>query len=129
MIPETLYITMETKQKPSLSFKIDFDRNKIIGKTDELEAVRQAAFLMLSTERDYSPIYEDYGIKYDDLIGKDKYFVLSELKRRITESLKEDDRIIEVDNFEFNEINDGLETTFDVISIYGSFASKGVFNI
>lgn len=128
MIPETIGLTEETIQ-PSLSFKIDFDRNKIISKIDELEAVKQAAFLILATERDYSPIYEDYGIKYDDLIGKDKYFVLSELKRRITESLKEDDRITEVDNFEYNEIDDGLETTFDVISIYGNFSTKGVFNI
>lgn len=129
MIPEVINLTEQSDEQPSLTFKIDFDKNKIVGMTDNLEAVKQAVFLILSTERNYSPIYKDYGINYDDLIGKDKYFVISELKRRVAESLKEDDRINDVQNFKFNDVDDGLELTFEIISIYGNFVTGGVFNV
>lgn len=128
MLPETLNFTEEAEQ-PSLTFKIDFEKNKIVGKTDGLEAVKQAVFLMLSTERDYSEIYNYYGIKFYDLIGRDIYLAVSELKRRIIEILKNDNRILEVENFKFNEIDEGLELVFDVVTIYGKFASRGVFKV
>ena len=130
MLPEALnFSNFSEADQSSLTFKIDFKKNKIVGKVDGIEAVKQAVFLMLSTERDYSEIYKDYGIKINDLLGQDIYFIASELKRRIKEALKEDNRIVEVDNFEFNEIDEGLEITFDVASISGSFPSKGVDNI
>lgn len=130
MLPEALNFTnLSEAGQPTLTFKIDFKKNKIVGKISGIEAVKQAVFLMLSTERDYSVTYKDYGIKINDLLGQDIYFIASELKRRIKEALKEDDRIVEVYNFEFNELDEGLEITFDVASIFGSFPSKGVYNI
>lgn len=130
MIPEDIIIKVkEDTEHPSTTFRVDFLKNKIIGKTDELEAVKQAVFLLLSTERNYSAIYNDYGIKLDDIIGQDINLAASELKRRIIESLKEDDRIIDAQDFTFNEINEGLEVEFTVVSIYGNFASRGVYNL
>lgn len=128
MIPETINHIEETEQ-PSLTFKIDFEKNRIVGRLDGLETVKQAVFLLLSTEYDFSEIYNDYGIKIDDLIGRDKYFIVSELKRRIVESLMEDNRIEDIQDFIFNEIDDRLEIKFNVVSIYGKFASKGVYNL
>lgn len=128
MLPEDIVFNEKVEQL-SLTFKIDFENNKIVVKIDELEAVKQAVFLILKTERNYSEIYKDYGIKIIDLIGQDINFIASMLKQRITETLKEDDRITEVENFIFNEIDEGLEVGFDVISIYGSFTSKGVYDV
>lgn len=130
MIPEDIIIT-ESKQntQPSLTYKIDHKKNKLSGTIDELEAVKQAVFLVLSTERDYSEIYQDYGIKTADLIGQEFSFVASELKRRIRETLVEDDRITVVENFTFSDSDDGLLVELDVISIYGSFHEQEVYNI
>ena len=129
MIPKTIKINIETSEQPSLTYKIDFNKNKVIGKTDNLDAVEQAVFLLLKTERNYSEIYKDYGIKTVDLIGKDIYLVISELKRRITEALLEDNRITEVSNFKFTENEDKLLVEFDVNTIYGIVHAKEVYNL
>ena len=129
MIPKTIKINIETSEQPSLTYKADFNKNKIIGKTDKLDAVEQAVFLLLKTERNYSEIYKDYGIKTVDLIGKDIYLVISELKRRITEALLEDNRITEVSNFDFIENEDKLIVEFDVNTIYGIVHAEEVYNL
>ncbi len=131
MIPKAINIndTVNKSEQTSLSYKIDFNKNKIIGKTDKLDAVKQAVFLLLKTERNYSEIYKDYGIKTFDLIGKDVYIVVSELKRRITEALTEDDRITNLDNFKFDEIDGVLSVEFDVNTIYGEAHMKEVYKL
>lgn len=129
MIPEDIIITQDNPQQSSLTYKIDFKKNKIAGKIDGLEAVKQAVFLMLATERDYSEVYNDYGIKIIDLIGKDFPFVISELKRRIAETLQDDDRITGVENFTFADSDDGLLVEFDVVTIYGVFHEREVYNL
>lgn len=129
MIPEDIIITAESFQQPSFTYKIDFKKKKVVGTIDGLEAVKQAVFLILSTERDYSEIYQDYGIKIIDMIGKDFPFVVSELKKRITETLKGDDRITEVEEFTFTYSDDGLLVEFNVITIYGVFHVQEVYNL
>lgn len=129
MIPEDIIISQENFQQPSLTYKIDFKKNKMVGTTDGLEAVKQAVFLILLTERDYSKIYQDYGIKIADLIGQDFSFAISELKKRITEALLEDDRITVVENFTFTDSKDGLLVEFDVITIYGVVHEQEVYNL
>lgn len=129
MIPEDIIIAQDNSQQPSRTFKIDFKKNKLIGTTDDLEAVKQAVFLMLITERDYSTIYKDYGIKTADLIGQEFSFVASELKRRIRDTLMEDDRITEVENFTFIDAEDGLLVEFDIVSIYGLFHEGRTYSI
>ncbi len=127
MIPKTIKINTEKTEQPSLTYKVDFNSNKIIGKTDKLGAVEQAVFLLLKTERSYSKIYKDYGIKTADLIGKDIYLVIAELKRRIKEALLEDNRVTEVSNFKFTENEGNLLVEFDVKTIYGNFHAKEVY--
>lgn len=129
MIPEDITITQENYQQPSLTYKVDFKKKKIAGTTVELEAVKQTVFLVLSTERDYSEIYQNYGIKTADLIGQDFAFTASELKKRIIETLLEDNRIMGVENFKFADSEDGLLIEFDVVSIYGSYHMQEVFNV
>lgn len=131
MIPKAININddVNKSEQTSLSYKIDFNKNKIIGKTDKLDAVKQAVFLLLKTERNFSKIYKDYGIKTVDLIGKSIHIIVSELKRRITEALSEDDRIINLDNFKFDEVEDGLLVEFDISTIYGTAHMKEVYKL
>jgi hypothetical protein len=120
IIPANLEIVEE--QQPSLTFGIDFDRGRVIGMIDGLEAVKQAVFLILHTERYRYLIYTpDYGAELEGLIGRDQLFVQSELKRRIREALMQDDRIEDVANFGIEFSGDSALVRFTVISTFGSF--------
>lgn len=123
IIPANLEIVEE--QQPSLTFGIDFDRGRVVGMIDGLEAVKQAVFLILQTERYRYLIYTpDYGSELEGLIGRDPLFVQSELKRRIREALMQDDRIEDVTNFSIQFDGDSALVRFTVVSIFGNFEAE-----
>ncbi len=121
MIPEDsidtdLVVTDEIET--SQTYKLSSD--KIQGFVDELEALQQAIYKVLNTEKYEYPIYSfSYGIELESLIGKDPVYVQIELKRRIQECLLQDERISNVDNFVFTVTGDEVLCTFDVTSTYG----------
>ena len=93
---------------------------KIEGFVDELEALKQAIYKILSTEQYEYPIYSfKYGIAWKELLGEERSYVRAELRRMVEEALQQDDRIREVDGFEFEFSGDTCRCTFDVSSIYG----------
>ena len=121
-------LTTEETIETSRTYKIT--GNRIQGYTDGLEALKQAIYKMLNTERYEYPIYSfNYGIELENLIGKDPVYVQIELKRRIRECLLRDDRITEVDNFKFEVNGDEIKCTFDVHSIFGNFTASREVNI
>lgn len=121
MIPESLITTdlvADKVEQPSRTYRMK--GNMIQGFIDELKAIEQAIYKVLSTEEYEYPIYSFYyGIELENLIGKNRDYVKIELKRRIRDCLLRDDRIISVDNFQYQENGEGLKCTFDVQSIYG----------
>lgn len=133
MIPETnVDIDLELEEteeiQPSRTYRIS--GNKIQGFVDGLEALKQAIYKVLNTERYEYPIYSfSYGIELENLIGKDPVFVQVELQRRIRECLMQDDRITDVDNFKFELIGDEIKCTFDVHSIYGEITASQEVNV
>lgn len=93
---------------------------KIEGFVDGVEALKQAICKVLSTERYEHPIYSfGYGVAWKDLIGEEEPYVRAEMKRMIQETLLLDDRILEVDDFDFEFSGDTCHCTFRVQSIYG----------
>ncbi|WP_039237482.1 DUF2634 domain-containing protein [Clostridium sp. K25] len=107
--------------EPTKTYKIK--DNKIIGLCDGIEALKQAIYLILNTERYEHLIYsDDYGNELKSLIGKDRDIAESEYKRRIKEALSQDDRINNVDNFIFKYDGDNVLIKFIVFSIYGEFS-------
>ncbi len=126
MIPQNsidVELTSEEIVETSRTYKIT--GNRIQGYTDGLDALKQAIYKVLNTERYEYPIYGfDYGIELENLIGKDPVYVQIELKRRIRECLLRDDRITEVDNFKFEVNGDEIKCTFDVHSIYGDITAS-----
>lgn len=123
MIP-TIDILMEEIEQveyPSNTYKIDTKTyERINGYTDELEAITQAVYLILQTERYMFPIYSwDYGVELVDLIGQPISYVLSEIPRRITEALTMDNRIEDVKDFEFEINKKKVHTTFTVVTVSG----------
>ena len=110
------------RQQPSLTWKLDLEKGKITGKTDGLEAVKQAVLKSLQTDRFWYEIYTwDYGHELTSLIGSSPVFVESEAKRIIEEALMIDDRINGIENFTISVNGDQLTINFTVTTIYGSF--------
>lgn len=92
---------------------------------DGLDAVKQAVYLILSSERYKHIIYSwDYGVELLDLIGKPMPYVMSEVPRRIKEALTQDDRITDVIDFEFEHKGNKLHTTFTVVSNVGDIPTE-----
>ncbi len=105
---------------PSYTYKLNIDKGRVKGMTDEADAVLQAIYLILSVERYQYPIYSfNYGVEMEDLIGQPKDYAMSEIKRRITEALTQDDRITSVDEWEFELTQKAVKVTFTVHTIYG----------
>ena len=108
------------EEQPSRTYKLDIDRGRIRGMTDEADAMLQAVYLILSVERYQYPIYSsNYGVELADLIGQTKHYVMSEAKRRITEALTQDDRIESVDGWAFETTKKSVIVAFTVHTIFG----------
>ena len=122
--PETYDFNAEfqTEQFANKTYKINFEEKRIIGEIDDLEAVKQAVYKILHTERFNSLVYTwDYGVEFENLIGKDYDFILGDLQRRIEEALLQDDRIERIENVKVDKKqNDSIDVSFIVISKYGN---------
>lgn len=115
----------EAIEQPSKTFQLNTVKNRIVGFIDEIEALKQAIFLILNIERYDHIIYSwNYGVELKDLFGKPIPFVLPEIKRRVPEALVQDDRIESVDTFKFVVNKGKVLATFTVHSIYGEIEAE-----
>jgi hypothetical protein len=133
MIPSgnsILTTDIEVEEESSKNYKMFLDEKFIIGKVDGLETMKQVIYKILNTERYQYIIYSwDYGIETSDLYGEPVSYVCPEIERRITEALKQDDRIESVDSFEFDYSEKGiLHVTFCVHTIYGDIQEERAVN-
>lgn len=120
MLPDKNTILQEDERMPSYTPKIDFERNRIMGTVDNIDAMEQAIYLILQTERYESIIYNwYYGVEFDTLIGKSRELITSELERRIREALTEDDRINRISDFDIEFTSDKAIVSFTVNTIFG----------
>lgn len=120
----------EVEEQPSLTWYLDFEKGKIVGRVDGLDAVKQAVFKVLQTNRFFFSIYTwDYGHELTKLIGTNPVFVKSEVKRIIEEALMVDDRITGIENVEASAVGDMLNVQFTVTTIYGSFNGEVSSNV
>ena len=114
---------------PSRSYGLDLDAQRVRGSVDGEEALKQAITLRLNSWWRAHDIYDDrYGFEAQGLLGKDRAYTGSELKRRLRECLLEDDRIYSVENFRFEdgEEGDGWALSFRVRSCFGEWEIEGM---
>lgn len=133
MIPSTtafLEQDFEITEQPTHTYKMNLESNLIWGYTDGQEAMKQAIYKILNTERYQYVMYSwNYGIELLDLYGEPVSYVCPELERRITEALTWDDRIQAVDNFEFNISKKGeILVTFTAHTVFGDVVAEKVVN-
>lgn len=117
--------------QPSKTYKLNVDKDTISGGyVDGIEAVKQAIFKILNTERfDYIIYSWNYGVEIKNLIGQHVSFAIPELERVITEALMQDDRIEEVKDFDFSKNNSDIIIKFTVISTEGNTTIEKVVSL
>ncbi|MER0321523.1 DUF2634 domain-containing protein [Clostridioides difficile] len=129
-IEDVSIINFNVRQEPSKTFKLNIEKSKIDGICDDVEALKQTIFLILNTERYQHLIYSwNYGVELNDLIGEPISFVIPELERRIKEALIQDDRVENVDNFEFQNVKCKVHCKFTVYSKYGNIKAEKVVSV
>lgn len=133
MIPSTAFTEQdfEIEEQSSKTYKMDIESNHIRGYTNGIEAVKQAVYKILNTERYQYIMYSwDYGTELLDLYGQPVSYVCPELERRITEALTWDDRIDDVSDFEFDTSVKGIvHVSFVVHTVYGNIEAEKEVNI
>lgn len=133
MIPSTtgfLEQDFEITEQPTKTYRMNLESNRVRSYVDGQEAMKQAIFKILQTERYQYIMYSwNYGIETLDLYGEPISWVCPELERRISEALLWDSRITSVDNFEFNISKKGvIHVTFTAHTVFGDVAAEKVVN-
>lgn len=103
MIPTNeLTPDVEFSNQPSYTYSMNQNKENVIGNCTGIDAVKQAMYKILNTERYQSQIYSwNYGFESADLVGKPVNYCVPEIERRIKEALLQDDRIQSVYDFKF----------------------------
>ena len=117
----------ETERTPEIMTSRTYrnTKDRIASYIDGIDAMKQAVWKRLMTEKYVYDIYDDtYGLQTVDLIGKDYIYVASELEHRIRETLLYDDRITDVNSFEFKRGPDHVWVGFNVVTIFGELSSS-----
>ncbi len=110
---------------PTKTYALDMYKNRIIGFTDGIAAMRQAVYKILMTNRFEHIIYSyNYGAELNKIM--DSLYVYSLVEQYITDALMQDERITAVYDFNFkrtkNSFNGNcLSVSFNVDTTQGSF--------
>lgn len=116
---------IEEEVLPSLTWKLDEARGVIEQKIDSLEALKQALWLTLQTERMEFEIYSaDYGTELTELFGQPIPLVYVNLEEAIKEALLQDDRVEAVTNFRFTRPEKNT-----VIAAFAVITAEGVLEL
>jgi len=98
------------------------NKSRINGYIDELDAVRQAVFHIVYTERGYYQIYDlDYGIEAKQLINKSYNYFRIRIEQIVQDALYQDDRITDVRLINTEQIDHkSARAFFGIQTIYGN---------
>lgn len=117
---------IEIISQPTYTYFYDTVNKRIVEHVDGIEAMKQAIYKIIETERYAYQIYDwNYGIELEGLIGKDPLFAMSEMKRVFTEALTQDDRILSLSDFKVTQKN----TNSDFLISFTANTTEGDINI
>lgn len=130
MIPLSNISNYEIITYPTYTYYWDRKSNRIVGVVDGIEAIQQAIYKALNTERfDYVIYSHNYGITLKDLFGKDKYIACAVLERRIRDTLSIDDRITDITDFDFTVYRHSVLVKFKVTTTLGNISQEVEINV
>ena len=120
----------EIETQPARTYALRFDGYPCSGgKLDGLEAMKQAIFLILQTERFQYAIYSwNYGIELNALLGQTMTpYLQAKVAKAIEDALMADDRVLSVEQFSFTKGKRNLLVKFTVTTTEGDVESEFEF--
>jgi hypothetical protein len=113
------------KWKNAKTYNIDFEKKRIVGKRDELIAMKQAIYKALKTKRYEYEIYDwNYGSEIDSLIGKSMSYGEEHIEEYIKEALLTDKRILSIEDVEIERGRNTLNVSFVAKTIFGDTSQE-----
>lgn len=104
-IPIPIDTVTEAEEQPSLTYRLDLENGRIVGRADKLEAVNQAIRKAIITPRFKCLIYDNqYGSEVEEaIIAKDasKEYIEAVTEGFIKDALRPDTRILSIYDFSF----------------------------
>lgn len=121
MIPQIENIENEEIKVPSKTYKLNINENqedRIIGFVDEIEAIKQTVYHILSVERYSYDIYDDdYGVELEQYVGQSLDYIEATIEDTLDEALTQDERIIGVEVTNIEKIDtDNVLIKFNVLT-------------
>lgn len=108
------------QDQPSLTWIADPVTNRLRGRGDNYEAVRQAVEIIVNVERFKWQIYTpNFGTDYDGLLGTDHGYAASELRRRLEDAFLPDSRILGIKDYTYTFRDVCLTVTFTARTVFG----------
>lgn len=114
---------------PNRTFR--FIEDKTAGFVDDIEAIKQAIYHILMTERYAYEIYDDnYGSQLQQYTGKPFSFLQATIQNTLRDALIQDDRItnIAVTNITKPDISSAL-VEFTVYTNIGAIETEAMINV
>ena len=132
--PKTILGTTEVIKQadmPSKTYRIDFQTGRISGTVDGREAMSQAIGKILRTERFQYLIYSwNYGMEWEQLIGKSRETALANLKQQLEAALLQDDRILSITALNVTDSGRrSLTVSFTANTIFGAVGEEVTANV
>lgn len=132
--PKTILGTTEVIKQadmPSKTYRIDFQTGRISGTVDGREAMSQAIGKILRTERFQYLIYSwNYGMEWEQLIGKSRETALANLKQQLEAAILQDDRILSITDLNVTDSGRrSLTVSFTANTIFGAVGEEVTANV
>lgn len=122
-IPIPIETVKEAEEQSSLTYRLDLENGRIVGKVDKLEAVNQAIKKAIITPRFKCLIYDNqYGSEVEEaIIAKDATtdYIEAVTEGFIRDALRPDTRILSVYDFQFEFKEDKAYVFFRADTIFG----------
>lgn len=132
LIPMPFETVQEAEEEPSLTYRIDFEKGRILGKVDGLDAVEQAIQKVLMTPRFKCLIYDgQYGSEIEDVViagDASQDYIQSTIEGFVRDALKPDSRILSVSDFTVLFDGDEAYISFRATTIYGDLQMEEVIS-
>lgn len=122
-IPIPIDTVEEAQEAPSLTYKLDLDKGRIVGRIDGQEAVKQAIRKALITPRFKCLIYDNqYGSEIEDAIiaaDASQEYIETVVEGFVRDALKPDTRITNITDFSISFEDDAALISFTADTIFG----------
>ena len=113
----------QQQEQPSLTYRLDLDRGRIVGMVDDLEAVNQAIRKHLNTPRFRCLIYNNqYGSEIKETIiagDASPEYTEAEMPRIVRDALSIDSRVLNIHDFSFSFDGEEARIRFGASTIFG----------